>query len=191
MKEETFAQCMSRIANGDRSALKEIYEEYLPYLYSIVYGVLQQKEEAEDVTSEVFLRIWNTAGSFKPGNGHKGYLATIARNMAIDLLRKRKREVLLGGVEDEEDDSGGGSIAEKASEDVGPENCVVQDMALREALEQLNDKEREVVGMKVLAEMTFQEIADAKGIPLGTVTWRYQAAIKKLRRCGYGERSSK
>ena len=190
MKEEEFAGCMSRIANGDRSALKEIYEEYLPYLYSIVYGVLQQKEEAEDVTSDVFLRIWNTAGSFKPGNGPKGYLATIARNMAIDLLRKRKREVLVGGVSDEEDDSGGDSMAELPAEDTGPEDSVVQDMSLREALDKLSDKEREVVSMKVLSEMTFQEIADAKGIPLGTVTWRYQAAIKKLRRCGYGERSS-
>ena len=64
MKEEQFAQCMKRIAGGDKDALREIYEEYLGYLYSVVYGVLGHKETAEDVTSDVFLRIWNTADKF-------------------------------------------------------------------------------------------------------------------------------
>ncbi len=55
--EERFAECMRAMKNGDRNALKEIYEEYLPYLYSVVFGVVQQKETAEDVTSEVLLKI--------------------------------------------------------------------------------------------------------------------------------------
>ena len=114
VNDERFAQCMKSIAEGDKTALKEIYEEYLPYLYSVVYGVVQQKEAAEDVTSEVFLRIWKTAEKYRPGNGHKGYLATIARNMAIDELRKHKREVL---PDDEEDDI----FSSTASDEQGPE----------------------------------------------------------------------
>ena len=186
MKEEQFAQCMQRIAKGDKDALREIYEEYLAYLYSVVYGVLGHKETAEDVTSEVFLRIWNTADKFKPGGGHKAYLATIARNMAIDELRKHKREVLMSGDTDPEDDSGGADeIGRAASGDTGPEDEVIEDMSLKEALDQLKPAEREVVSMKILSEMTFQEISNVLNIPMGTVTWRYQAAIKKLKRCGY------
>ena len=186
MKEEQFAQCMSRIAKGDKDALREIYEEYMGYLYSVVYGVLGHRETAEDVTSEVFLRIWNTADKFKPGGGHKAYLATIARNMAIDELRKHKREVLMSGDTTDEDDSGGpDEIGRAASEDTGPEEEVIQDMSLKEALDKLKPAEREVVSMKILSEMTFQEISNALQIPMGTVTWRYQAAIKKLKRCGY------
>ncbi|MBR6257801.1 MAG: RNA polymerase sigma factor [Lachnospiraceae bacterium] len=186
MKEEQFAQCMQRIAAGDKNALREIYEEYLAYLYSVVYGVLGHKETAEDVTSEVFLRIWNTADKFKPGGGHKAYLATIARNMAIDELRKRKREVLMSGNTEDEDDSGGvDDIGRAASEETGPEEQVIEDVSLKEALDKLKPAEREVVSMKILSEMTFQEISDTLGIPMGTVTWRYQAAIKKLKRCGY------
>ncbi len=186
MKEEQFAQCMSRIAKGDKDALREIYEEYMGYLYSVVYGVLGHRETAEDVTSEVFLRIWNTADKFKAGGGHKAYLATIARNMAIDELRKHKREVLMSGDTTDEDDSGGpDEIGRAASDDTGPEEEVIQDMSLKEALDKLKPAEREVVSMKILSEMTFQEISNALQIPMGTVTWRYQAAIKKLKRCGY------
>lgn len=185
MKEEQFAQCMKRIAGGDKDALREIYEEYLGYLYSVVYGVLGHKETAEDVTSDVFLRIWNTADKFKPGGGHKAYLATIARNMAIDELRKRRREVLMSGDTGDEDDSGPDEIGRAAAEETGPEEEVIEDMSLKAALDTLKPAEREVVSMKILSEMTFQEIANALQIPMGTVTWRYQAAIKKLKRCGY------
>lgn len=186
MKEEQFAQCMVRIASKDKDALREIYEEYLGYIYSVVYGVLGHKENAEDVASEVFLRIWNTADKFKPGSGHKAYLATIARNMAIDELRKHKREVLMSGDTDPEDDSGGvDDIGRAASDDTGPEDEVIENVSLKEALDKLKPAEREVVSMKILSEMTFQEISNALNIPMGTVTWRYQAAIKKLKRCGY------
>ncbi|MBR1471134.1 MAG: RNA polymerase sigma factor [Lachnospiraceae bacterium] len=186
MTEERFAACMAGIRDGDRNALREIYEEYLPYLYTVVYGIVQQKETAEDVTSDVFLRIWNSAGRFQEGNGHKGWMATIARNMAIDELRKHKREVLMAENSDEEDDSGGlENFSAREGADAGVEDTVVAQFSLKEILEQLKPEEREIVDLKVLSEMTFKEISELLGIPMGTVTWRYQAAIKKLRRYGY------
>ncbi len=185
--EERFAECMQAIANGDRDALKEIYEEYLPYLYTIVLGVVQQRETAEDVTSDVFIRIWNSAAKFQPGSGHKGWLATIARNMAIDELRKHKREVLMGGGGGDEENDGGGieDFSEQETPSEGVEDEVVEQLSIMEALDRLKPEEREIVDMKVLSDMTFKEISEILQIPMGTVTWRYQAAIKKLRRYGY------
>lgn len=186
MTEERFAECMTAIVNGNRDALREIYEEYLPYLYTVVLGVVQQKETAEDVTSDVFIKIWNSAGQFQPGSGHKGWLATIARHMAIDELRKHKREVLMGSSGDEEEDSGG--IEDFSAEETpgeGVEDGVVEQLSIQEALDRLKPEEREIVDMKVLSDMTFKEISEILKIPMGTVTWRYQAAIKKLRRYGY------
>ena len=185
--EERFAECMQAIANGDRDALKEIYEEYLPYLYTIVLGVVQQRETAEDVTSDVFIRIWNSAAKFQPGSEHKGWLATIARNMAIDELRKHKREVLMGGGGGDEENDGGGieDFSEQETPSEGVEDEVVEQLSVMEALDRLKPEEREIVDMKVLSDMTFKEISEILQIPMGTVTWRYQAAIKKLRRYGY------
>ena len=176
MEETRFSACMKRVKSGDKSALREIYEEYIGYIYSIVYQVVQNKEDAEDVTSEFFIKLWRLADTYRKGNGHRAWLAAIAHNMAIDLLRKNKREILTEEFAD--------FMAENAAPD-DVEGGVVSDMSLKEALETLNPKEREVVNMKIMGELTFQEIADILKQPLGTVTWRYQNAIAKLRRCGY------
>ena len=65
------------------------------------------------------------------------------------------------------------------------EEEVISQMSLTEALSYLNEKEREVINLKIIADMTFKEIAELLQAPMGTITWRYQSAIKKLRRCGY------
>ncbi len=190
---------MTKTAAGDRQALKEIYEAYLPYLYTVVFGVLQNKEDAEDVSTDVFLRLWETADRYKPGSGHKGYLATIARNMAIDHLRKRGREVLVDDLtgasqdtggrisrRDEEDGGSGMTVTSAGMPDSSPvESEVLGQRTIEEVLSVLKPAERQIIDMKILSEMTFQEISDTLGIPMGTVTWRYQEAIKKIRRCGY------
>lgn len=182
MTEEQFFDCIERMKNRDRSGLKDIYDAYLSYIYRIVLGVVGRKEDAEDITSEFFIKLYQLAEKYREGSGHKAYMATIARNMAIDFMRKSKREILDSFTVDEDE----GILNEPASND-NVEGEVIEDVALKEALERLNEKERVIIDMKVLSEMTFQEIADTLKIPLGTVTWRYREAINKLRRCGYYE----
>ena len=176
VEEKQFHACMKKIKAGDKSALHEIYEKYIGYIYSIVFQVVQNKEDAEDITSEFFIKLWKLADTYRSGKGHRAWMATIARNMAIDLLRKNKREVLTEDFAD--------SISDHASDD-DVEGEVLADMSLRAALDTLKPGEREIVNMKIMGELTFQEIADILKQPMGTVTWRYQNAIKKLRRCGY------
>ena len=187
MGEEQFNSCMAKVAQGDHDALRQIYEAYISYIYQVVLGIVSRKEDAEDITSEFFIKLYQTAGNYKPGSGHKGYLATIARNMAIDFLRKNKKEVLESfQVSDEETDT---SNASEPQSDENIEETVISDISLKEALDKLKPPERQVVDMKILSEMTFQEISDILKIPLGTVTWRYREAMNKLRRCGFNEES--
>lgn len=176
MEEKQFHACMKKIESGDRSALREIYEAYIGYIYSVVFQVVRNKEDAEDITSEFFIKLWRLADTYRSGKGHKAWLAAIARNMAVDLLRKNKREVLTEDFAD--------NMPENASED-DVEGEVVSEMSLKAALETLKPAEREIVNLKIMGEHTFQEIADILGQPIGTVTWRYQNAMKKLRRYGY------
>ena len=187
MTEHQFEQAVARMVRGDKTGLKEIYENYLGYIYRIIYEILQSKENAEDITSEFFIRLWDRAEQFKPGTGHKGYLATMARNMAIDFLRRHKREELTAMLQDiesePEEEKGGKPGISRSSTDVEAE--VLQDISVQKAMETLKPGERQIVSMKVLGELTFKEIAQIMGIPMGTVTWKYQNAIKKLRRCGY------
>lgn len=176
MEEKQFRMCMKRIKSGDKSALREIYEAYVGYIYYIVFRVVQNKEDAEDVTSDFFIKLWGLADTYRGGKGHRTWLAAIARNMAVDLLRKNKREVLTEDFAD--------SIPENMSAD-DVEGEVISDMSLKAALDTLKPAEREIVHMKIMGQLTFQEIAHILGQPMGTVTWRYQNAMQRLRRCGY------
>lgn len=175
MTEEKFEACIKAVSDGDKSALKELYEEYMPYLYTVIYGVLGNREEAEDVTSECFIKIWQTADRYKPGNGHKGYLAAIARNMAIDSIRKRSKEELTDEMPEDSGEYGKS----------GPEEESVSGITIKAAMEKLPPSEREIINMKVLSDMTFKEISETLKVPMGTVTWRYGEGIKKLKRSGF------
>lgn len=93
--------------------------------------------------------------------------------MALDFIRKNKREIPTE------------EFAEEISTEETPEEQTVGEMSVQEALATLSEAERQVVDMKALGEMSFREISETLHIPMGTVTWRYQNAIKKLRRCGY------
>lgn len=93
--------------------------------------------------------------------------------MAIDFIRKKKPQISYEEmVEDEE-------IA-----DENFESNTVDKMVINEAVKTLKTEEQEIVNMKILLQMTFQEIADALEKPMGTVTWKYRKAMEKLRRCG-------
>ena len=170
MTDREFEQCMSAMAAGDRDSLRHIYDAYLKLIYAVVYDTIGQREEAEDVTSEFFIKLYSIAGSYKPGNGHKKWLVTIARNMAVDRFRKINRDAFLERMMD----SG-------KSGDL--EEWMVNHMSLKEAMESLNPVEREVVDLKVAGGLTFKDISELLGKPMGTVTWLYSKAIRRLRRC--------
>ena len=195
--EAEFEGSIRRICAGDKNGLKEIYEAYFPYLYSVILGIVKTRENAEDITSDFFIKLWSLAESYKPGNGHKGYLATIARNMAIDFIRKQKKEVLMAGFDENPDGDQPQQASLAVSDEVhigseaaalneqSPEKQVVAKLSMQETLSRLKPAEQEIINLKVMGELTFQEISDVLGQPMGTVTWRYREAINKLRRCGY------
>lgn len=194
MTEGRFEKCIRNMNRGDRDALREVYEEYISYIYGIVRQLLSTREEAEDITSEFFIRLWEKSDSYRGGSGHKGWMATIARNLAIDYIRRRKREEPVDFTAEHETEEEGernfaarSAMAEISAAGKSVEEQVLADISMEEALSLLKEAERRVIHMKIAAGMTFQEIADILEEPLGTVAWRYREAVKKLRRCGYEE----
>ena len=183
MTDQQFNEAISRIRKKDKAALKEIYEEYIAFIYHTVLNVTGNKETAEDITSEFFIRLWEKADQYKEGQGHRGYLATIARNMAIDHMRKYKKEELMAGMSD--DDEVPDEIEAASDREGSPEDIVVNNLSVEQALDKLKPVYRQIITMKVLADMTFKEIASVLEMPMGTVTWNYREAIKQLRRFGY------
>lgn len=174
MEDVQFDACMEKIRAGDKDGLKEIYSNYAGYIWTVIFGILKNRENAEDVTSDFFIKLWEKADSYKPGNGHRTFLTVMARNMAIDYIRKNKKEEAT----DME------TLEEKGRENQ-IEQGVISRMSMGEALQKLNDGERQIVHLKIMGELTFKEIAHVTKLPMGTVTWKYRNALEKLRRCGY------
>ncbi len=171
MTDKEFNERMSAMRHGSQDALKEIYEAYVKLVYSVIYDTIKSREEAEDITSELFIKLYRIAGKYKPGNGHKKWLATIARNMAIDRIRKLDREMVVDELPETERD-------EKSFEEQS-----VLSLTMKEAMETLKYDERQVLDLKVVGGFTFKDIAELLNKPQGTVSWLYNSAIKKLRRC--------
>ena len=139
-------------------------------IYSTVFEILRSREDAEDITSEFFIRLWDIAPGYREGRGHRAWMLTIARNMAIDHIRKRKREELMEEIPDH------GHPGEAF-----PEEAICSRTTLEQAMDQLKAEEREVVNLKIMGQLTFKEIAALLKKPQGTVSWCYQTAIRKLK----------
>ena len=179
MTDNSFERCILLIRQGDKSGLKEIYDGYGKLIYSVMLSAVKRHTDAEDLTSDFFLKLWDKlADTYKAGNGHKRWLVTAARNMAVDFLRKNSRMELTIDRSDDNDDT---QKNEPVSSD-NTEDEAIGSLSVREALSHLDDKEREIVNLKLFADLTFREIAPIMAMPLGTVTWKYRNAIKKLQK---------
>jgi len=178
--DKEFLSAIKKLLKGDKDGLRLIYEAYMKLIYAVVYDTVGSKEDAEDITSEFFVKLIRVADTFKKGSPHKTWLVTIAKNMAIDHLRKRSKEVLR--IDDESDEDGiGKQWADETSASVEDSASLSMDMAW--ANETLSPKEKEIIDLKLVGQFKFKEIADMTGQPIGTVTWLYNQGIKKLRRC--------
>ncbi len=172
MTDLEFESAVEKIRAGDSSGLREIYDAYGDRIYRIFLGKVHHHQDAEDLTSDFFLRLWECAPSHRTGQGHKSWLATIARNMAIDHLRKSVR---MTPVEDAEE-------AGLPPDTETPEGTVLGDMQATELLSSLSEDEQEIVRLHIAAELTFRETAAVLKKPVGTVAWKYRHAIGKLQK---------
>ncbi|MBQ8318387.1 MAG: RNA polymerase sigma factor [Lachnospiraceae bacterium] len=181
MTDKEFTSAIKQLLKGDKDGLRLIYEAYVKLIYSVVYDTVGSKEDAEDITSDFFIKLIRVADTYKKGSPHKTWLVTIAKNMAIDHIRKRSREVLEIDNSNEDDDNAPRQWADQSAASVEDSVSLKSDMA--QAMATLNPREREVVDLKLVGQFKFKEIAEMLNQPMGTVTWLYNQGIQKLRRC--------
>lgn len=172
MTNAAFDAAVDRIRAGNREGLREIYDAYGDKVYRLFLGKVRHREDAEDLTSDFFLKLWELAGTHRSGTPHKSWMMTIARNMAVDHLRRVSREIPDEDVE----------MHESLTERTTAEDTVLGEMSAAHILSVLPESEREIVMMHLSADLTFREIAEVLGIPLGTAVWKYRSAIGKLQR---------
>ena len=178
MAEETVqAQLLCRIAQEDRNALAEFYDQVAGILFSTAVRILGDPEEAEEVIQDAFVQIWEKAVVFDPAAGSPlGWAITIVRNRSIDRLRSRRRRSRLAAELEQE---AKGAIANSAP---GASALAEDELAsVRAAVSSLPEEQRQAIEMAFFGGLTHYEIADALKQPLGTVKARIRRGMLKLR----------
>ena len=94
MTDKEFDHCMDQIGRGEKEGLRRIYEEYGTFIYKTLLSTVKIPQDAEDLTSDLFLRLWKKAEQYRRGAGHKAYLARIAHNMAVDHLASKGKIII-------------------------------------------------------------------------------------------------
>ena len=163
---------VSAIRSGDEQAMAQLYDRYSPIIYSVALRVLGDTGAAEDILQEVFLQLWRSPDMFDASRGSMpGWLAVIARNRAIDSLRKRRPETDINQVVvSVEPDLAGKAEWSRAADKI------------RGALGGLPAPQRSALEMAFFEGLTHTEIAEKTGEPLGTVKTRIRAGLMTLRK---------
>ncbi|HEX5949584.1 MAG TPA: sigma-70 family RNA polymerase sigma factor [Actinomycetota bacterium] len=167
-------QLMEGLLAGNEDAVRALYARYARPIFTLGLRLLGSPEAAEELTQDVFLAAWRKAASFDPSRGRLStWLMTIAHNLAVDRLRRetgatRPHLVLVDEVPE----------VIGADED---EPFMERDEAIR-ALSSLSDAERRLLARAYFGGLTAREIAEADGIPLGTVKTRLRTALIKVRK---------
>lgn len=167
------------IAQVQENALGELYDRYSRLVYSVALGILGDPGRAEEVTQDVFERVWEKAMTYSPDEGRVvNWLASIARHRAIDLFRHARshRENLEISWQEAE------AIVLTDGNNTEWEAYLEQRQEIiRLAVAQLPPDQRQALGMAFFLGYSHQEIAEILHEPLGTVKTRIRLAMQKLR----------
>lgn len=167
---------------GDERALNVLVDRYLKDVYNFAFRLTNDKQAAEDIAQESFIKAWKHMRRYREGANFKTWIFSITRNTAIDWLRQKK-ELVLSSFENEEGDNT--LLATIQDQNPLPDELVAraEDARFVEGLlEDLNPHYREVLMLRYSSNLTFEEIGDILKKPLHTVKSQHRRAIAMLRR---------
>jgi len=166
----TDSELLVRVADRDRAAFELLYQRYVRSVFGLALRRLRDRQRAEDAVQETFTAVWRSAASYLPERGPAApWLYAVARNAIIDRQRARTEPAA--------------EAVDSPSADPGPPERVESAFVawrVHRALEELPDKEREVVELAYWSGLSQSEVAEFLHIPLGTVKTRTRSALARL-----------
>jgi RNA polymerase sigma-70 factor, ECF subfamily len=166
----TDSELLVRVADRDRVAFELLYQRYVRSVFGLALRRLRDRQRAEDAVQETFTAVWRSAASYLPERGPAApWLYAVARNAIVDRQRARAEPPA--------------EAVDSPSADPGPPDQVEASFVawrVHRALEELPDKEREVVELAYWSGLSQSEVAEFLQIPLGTVKTRTRSALARL-----------
>lgn len=170
------------VAGGDEDALGHLYDRFGQAVYSLCLRIVHDGATAEELTQEVFVRLWRSAASFEPSKGRVStWLLRIAHNLALNEVRRRQSRPVVAL--DVEWDVESATLADTSGEGDPALSAWMRERAVtvRQSLAQLPEPQRQAIELAFFGGLSQAEVAAALGDPLGTVKSRIRVGMQRLR----------
>jgi len=172
-------ELLRKAAGGDRAAFAQLYDAYSRILYSAALRILNNSEDALDVTQDTFLQIWDKAALYDPARGRPlTWAMTLVRNRSIDRLRSIQRRARLRDEVEQEAQVIPQMAVPDSSDAV---DGIERGKILRSAVLQLSPEQREAIELAFFSGLTQNEVAERLNQPLGTVKARIRRGMLRLK----------
>lgn len=160
--------------DGDMVAFEQLFQRHQDRIYSVAIRMMNNPEDALDITQEIFLRAYQKIGKFKFTSAFSTWLYKLATNLCIDELRKRKRSTDTVPLEE---------AVSKADINTPEDNAILKDRESQiwKAINSLKDKERAIIVLRDIEGLSYKEISEVFGCSLGRVKSRIHEARQKLK----------
>ena len=179
----TDRELVARAGAGDQEAFEQLVRDNQNRVYSLAVRLVGDREEAADLAQEAFLKAWQGLSSFQGESSFSTWIYRLTTNVCIDYLRRKKRrQEVEPAVSLDDEDSGWAEPADAGQDPQRKLEEAERSRALSRGLERLPEHQRQVLVMRELSGLSYQEIGAATGLDLGTVKSRIARARLALRK---------
>ena len=156
------------IKYGNKIAFEKLYNNYNKLIYSIAYSILKNKQDAEDVAQIVFEKLYSIDKDKLPTRNESSWLYSVTKNETINYLKHNKNNIDLDSIYNIGDDN-------------NEINKIIDQDSYNRLISKLNNKEKEIISLKIISNLSFEEIGKLLKEPTGTIKWRYYKAVNTLK----------
>ena len=168
MNKKELKDIFNKMKDSDETALEQLYQKYGNLVYGIAFGILKNKEDSEDTVQNVFCKLYKMDKEKLPSDKEACWLYTLSKNEAISLYRRKNEDVDLDSIYEIEENN---NEIDKS----------IDILEFNRLINSLNEKEKQLISLKILSELSFDEIAKFLNEPVGTIKWRYYKSLHSLK----------
>lgn len=168
INEKELKDIFEGIKNGDKIAFEKLYNNYNKLVYGIAFSILKNKHDTEDVVQIVFTKLYALEKDKLPTKSEASWLYSVTKNETLGYMKSKRNNVDLENIYEIENDS----------DEIGK---IIDKDSFNRIINNLNENEKEIISLKIVSNLSFDEISKMLNIPEGTVKWRYYKSVNTLK----------
>lgn len=168
INEKELSKLFTQIKENNTVAFEKLYSTYCQLVYNIAFSIIKNNQDAEDIVQIVFTKIYTIDKSKLPSKKEASWLYAITKNETINFLKKENKNISIDNIYEIEDTNN--EITK-----------VIDRNTYNKIISRLSEKEKEIISLKILANLSFEEIGKVLKAPTGTIKWKYYKSIHTLK----------